>query len=148
ANIRLISILVFLSLTITHGDESLDGQKLVEYAAKQYTKLVAITKSGTQFPDSGDPKSSSWHNTDLYGWTSGFYPGVLWNLYKYTNDQKWKHLAIEATDGLFKVQNYNKNHDIGFMIMCSYGKGLEFTKNESYIKVIENTAKSLADRFN
>ncbi|MEG1586281.1 MAG: glycoside hydrolase family 88 protein [Bacteroidales bacterium] len=81
-------------------------------------------------------------------WTSGFYPGVLWYLYSYTGCDFWKKNAETVTAYLEKEQYNEDDHDIGFRIYCSYGKGYEFTANEAYKKVIIQSAKSLATRYN
>ena len=36
-------------------------------------------------------------------WTSGFFPGVLWQLFEYTGDKKWESKAREFTA---KLANY------------------------------------------
>lgn len=94
------------------------------------------------------PRSEEKGLTSSKDWTSGFYPGILWYIYEYTNDLFWKEQANIVTSFLEKEQ-YNKNdHDIGFRISCSYGKGYELTHNENYKKVIIQSAKSLSTRFN
>ncbi|CAG2102385.1 unnamed protein product [Medioppia subpectinata] len=127
----------------------LDRKQVVDYAVKQYTKLDKTLKIGSQYPNDGSPESSTWRTTPGVKdqWTAGFYPGVLWQLYDYTKNEEWKRLAIKATDGLYEDQFKTDSHDIGFMIMCSYGKGYEFTANETYPKVIVTAAHSLAKRF-
>ena len=141
-----LSLILLLSVPLIYGVRP----KLVEWAANQYSKLNHTLKSGIEYPADGIPTNDHWHVTPgVHGqWTAGFYPGVLWHLYNLTKDTKWEALAIKATDGMFQDQFRTDTHDIGFMIMCSYGKGLEFTKNSSYPKVIVNAAHSLAHRFN
>jgi hypothetical protein len=139
-----LSLLAIILLPVVFG---LDGKQLVEYAVKQYSKLTKTLKTGTQYPKVGDPMSTTWRTGAASGWDAGFYPGILWHLYNYTKSEEWKKLAIEATDGDIKDQFKTDGHDIGFMIMCSYGNGYEFTKNQSYPKIIENAAHHLATRF-
>ncbi|OAQ40294.1 glucuronyl hydrolase [Pedobacter psychrophilus] len=80
-------------------------------------------------------------------WTSGFFPGVLWFLYEYSGDNKWKIEAQKYTTNL-KSQQYNKGtHDLGFMIYDSFGSGYKLTKDTSYKTVLINAAKSLSTRF-
>ncbi len=80
-------------------------------------------------------------------WTSGFFPGVLWYLFEYTGNAKWKTEAEKFTANL-KSQQYNKGtHDLGFMIYDSFGSGYKLTKDSSYRSVIINAAKSLSTRF-
>ncbi|MCQ0111840.1 glycoside hydrolase family 88 protein [Zhouia sp. CL16] len=82
-----------------------------------------------------------------YDWTSGFYPGTLWNLYALTKDQKWKDRASLYTEKLDTIQYWEGNHDVGFMIECSYGNGLKYMNSFQYDSVIVQTARSLSKRF-
>jgi hypothetical protein len=46
-------------------------------------------------------------------------------------------------------EQYNKGtHDLGFMMYCSYGNLNRITPNEEYKKILINSARSLATRFN
>lgn len=81
-------------------------------------------------------------------WTSGFYPGVLWYLYKNSNDNFWKDNAETVTEFLEKEQYNTNDHDVGFRIYCSYGNGWLLTGNPEYKKVIIQAAKSLGTRYN
>lgn len=88
------------------------------------------------------------HNCSIYDWTSGFFPGSLWYLYGMTGDEKIKESAILFTNCMYPIRNYRDNHDIGFMINCSYGNALRFSPNDSIKNVIIETAKNLCFRFN
>ena len=49
-------------------------------------------------------------------------------------------------------QNNTRTHDVGFMVYNSFGKGLELGdlnqyEKDDYVKVVLNTAHSLATRF-
>ena len=80
-------------------------------------------------------------------WTSGFYPGVLWYMYELTGEAKWKEKALKYTD-LLEDQQYNgSNHDVGFRMFCSYGNALRLTGAESYVSVLEQSAKTLIARY-
>lgn len=94
------------------------------------------------------PRSEERGRLPIEEWTSGFYPGILWYLYEYTQDDYWKKNA-ETVTAFLEQQQYNTNdHDIGFRISCSYGKGYKLTHNESYKKVIIQSAQSLCTRYN
>ncbi len=80
-------------------------------------------------------------------WVSGFFPGVLWYLYEYTNDDALKTWAENYTDRVKEEQYTTDNHDVGFMIFCSFGNGYRLTQNPEYLPVIENASKSLITRF-
>ncbi|MCK5692302.1 MAG: glycoside hydrolase family 88 protein [Bacteroidales bacterium] len=80
-------------------------------------------------------------------WTSGFYPGVLWYMYELTGEVEWKEKAINYTDLLEDQQFNGSDHDVGFRMFCSYGNALRITGDESYISVLEQSAKTLIARY-
>lgn len=93
------------------------------------------------------PRSLSIGLCPINDWTSGFYPGVLWNLYEYTKDDFWKENAEKVTAFLESEQYNIKDHDVGFRIYCSYGNGYLLTQNKEYEKVIVQAANSLSTRY-
>lgn len=88
-----------------------------------------------------ETSSSDW-------WCSGFFPGTLWYLYEYSNDEEIGKYATLLTERIEKEQ-YNKNtHDLGFMLYCSYGNALRLTGKKIYKSILINGAKSLSTRYN
>ncbi|MBO5875496.1 MAG: glycoside hydrolase family 88 protein [Alistipes sp.] len=85
---------------------------------------------------------------NLEWWCSGFYPGTMWYLYEATGDEQILALARKHTEQLAPLQWYNKNHDIGFQIFCSYGNGYRLTGDKAYEKVISNACATLITRYN
>ena len=81
-------------------------------------------------------------------WVSGFFPGVLWYLYENSNDEKLKAWATNYTLRVEDQQYTTDNHDVGFMIFCSFGHAYRLTNNEAYRDVIETASQSLITRFN
>lgn len=81
-------------------------------------------------------------------WTSGFFPGILWYLYKYTGEEKWKMSARKWTEMLASDQFLTNTHDLGFMIFCSYGNGYKYGRLNEYAPVVVQASKSLCTRFN
>lgn len=82
-------------------------------------------------------------------WVSGFYPGLLWQLYNTTGDESFRGAAVEWTAGREIKKTYTGSHDIGFMIFCSFGQGLLLDgRNTTYRDVILTAAHSLATRYN
>lgn len=79
-------------------------------------------------------------------WTSGFFPGSMWYLYKLTGDEKWERLAIKYTEALDSVQYLTRHHDVGFMAGCSFLNGMR-QSGKDYAPVIVQTARSLSTRF-
>lgn len=82
-------------------------------------------------------------------WTAGFWPGVLWYDYEFTKDPEIKNIAEKYTESLgFLSRTSAYDHDLGFLVFCSYGNGYRLTGNQAYKKVILDTADTLATLFN
>ena len=81
-------------------------------------------------------------------WVAGFFPGTLWYLYENTGDDAVKAAAEVMTARMAPEQYNTTNHDVGFMINCSYGNGYRLTGREDYRQVIVNAGNSLSTRFN
>ena len=86
--------------------------------------------------------------SDPAWWTSGFYPGVLWYLYEYSNDKELLMLADKYSNYIQNQQYITNNHDLGFMLYCSFGNGFRLTKNKNYERILLNGSKSLLTRYN
>jgi hypothetical protein len=80
-------------------------------------------------------------------WTSGFFPGVLWYLYEYSGREEIKKWAQEYTRRVEDQQFTTSNHDVGFIIYCSFGNGLRITHDPTYRKIIQTASHSLITRF-
>ncbi len=119
----------------------------IEFVAQQYGLMI------NQIEDSAtlvNPKSiinGKMKYIPPREWTSGFFPGSLWYIYELTGDEAWRTYAEKYTEALDTIQYYTGNHDVGFMIYCSYGNGLRLAGNKAYEEVIINAAKSLSTRY-
>ena len=80
-------------------------------------------------------------------WTSGFVPGVLWYLYEVNQDDSLKMYAENYTKRIENEKYTTDNHDVGFMLYCSFGNGLRLTSNDEYKQVLLQGAESLSTRF-
>jgi unsaturated chondroitin disaccharide hydrolase len=81
-------------------------------------------------------------------WTSGFFPGVLWQMYAHTGNDYWREVARKYT-ALVENEKFNDGtHDIGFMIYNSAGQGYRLTGETHYRDIVVQAASSLASRFN
>lgn len=80
-------------------------------------------------------------------WTSGFFPGTLWYLYEYSGENSDLEAAEEMTGRVSREQYTTDNHDVGFIINCSYGNGYRLTGKEDYRQTIINAGNSLSVRF-
>ena len=80
-------------------------------------------------------------------WTAGFFPGTLWYLSEYTGNPALADSALIWTKKMEPMKTFTSNHDIGFMMYCSYGNAYRLTKNESYKDILIESARSLCTRF-
>ena len=60
--------------------------------------------------------------SDIGWWCSGFYPGVLWQIFEETEDPRFMRLAVRHTLPLAGLLDRETDHDIGFQLMSSFGK--------------------------
>lgn len=115
-------------------------------AANQYKYLNQnITPGNT--PQSYVAKDKKWDNRDIQWWCSGFYSGSLWYIFEQTKDPEIKSEAEKALKILEPNQTYTGNHDLGFMMYCSFGNAYRITKNNDYKAIIMKSAEALSTRY-
>ena len=117
-----------------------------DVSIRQYTQMAE--KLSAQ--DSLLPKSfehGQFVTSDSRWWCSGFFPGCLWYLYEYGKDDKMLAFARQYTDRVEREKYTIDNHDIGFILYCSFGNGWRLTGDPHYKDVLHTGAQSLATRF-
>ena len=119
--------------------------------------LAELKESGkgvidhTMMPRNVAPEAHTWEcrPTCAEEWCSGFWPGVLWYDYEATGDTAVLSEAARFTQSLKTiVEKPVFDHDLGFLIHCSYGNGYRLTGRDEYRQVILAAADSLATLFN
>ena len=115
-------------------------------ADTQYRYMMTLTPAN-KMPQSYDEKSSKFVAKEITWWCTGFYPGSLWYIYEQTNNPVIKKEAERALKEIEPNQDYTGNHDLGFMMYCSFGNAYRLTKNEKYKDIIFRSAKALATRY-
>ncbi|MBX3006406.1 MAG: glycoside hydrolase family 88 protein [Melioribacteraceae bacterium] len=81
-------------------------------------------------------------------WVSGFFPGQLWYLYEHSKNEEVKNYAVEFSKRVEREKFTTDNHDVGFIIHCSFGNGFRITKDSTYLEIIKTASNSLITRFN
>lgn len=120
----------------------------LSYAIRQYSLLANNLDGDDRFIATGNPVNPEWDkSTDSSSWTVGFYAGTLWKLYKLTNDSYWKEQALHKQETIRHRQFDTGDHDVGFIIMSTFGNGLALTGDKSFEAVIIQAADSLATRY-
>ncbi|MCT4597679.1 MAG: glycoside hydrolase family 88 protein [Vallitalea sp.] len=91
------------------------------------------------------------YNSERSGfWTAGFWPGLLWLIYKETQDENIKKYAVSCEMQLDKdLHNFvGIHHDVGFMWILSSVAHYKLLKDEESRKRGLIAASHLAGRFN
>ena len=145
-----IAFALFLILTSCQ-EENILISKVFERAGEQYGLMYEVT------PDGMYPRTVNNSGETRYigaeplksgaNWTNGFYPGVLWQLYAYTGDIDWKVKAEKVTRALEVQKNQNHHHDIGFIIMSSFGKADMYAPSEYYKNILVHAANTQLERY-
>lgn len=115
-------------------------------ADSQYHYMMTLTPAD-KMPQSYDEKNKKFIAYDIKWWCTGFYPGTLLYIYEQTNDEVIKKEAERALQVIEPNKTYIGNHDLGFMMYCSFGNAYRLTKNEKYKDIIFQSAQSLSTRY-
>lgn len=145
--------LVLLCACNSTQESKLDVKKELNYCATQTKRTLAELEpiDYTMMPRNIMDSLTTWKclKTSKEEWTSGFWSGILWYDYEYTGDQKIKKEAEKFTASLkFLSETPAYDHDLGFLVFCSYGNAYRVTHNPEYKQVILKTADTLATLFN
>lgn len=137
----------------------LDVDKQLEYCHKQVGRaLDELRQKDGSYDFSMEPRNilkgdrqKGWNcrKATPEEWCDGFWPGILWMDYQNTGDEAVRKAAEGYTESLKGIA-YRPcyDHDIGFLMFCSYGKGYEVNHSQEYKDVILASADSLATLFN
>ena len=125
-------------------------QEMIEFSGdKLHQTLLEISYDTRSHPAHTNSGSGKWDPEVMTRneWTSGFFAGQLWHMYKLTGDTEWMKLAEEWTEDLKRMSEVANDHDIGFRIFTSYGNGFKLTGNPQYYQTILQAAAALSKRF-
>jgi hypothetical protein len=143
---EIVCLLVFSSCTREKPLEKIIDESLA-FSLKQYSLMADVMKDKPDLLPRTIDTAGALIASPSDWWTSGFFPGSLWYLYEYSQDEKIKEAAIQMTSRVEKEKNNTGTHDLGFMLYCSFGNGFRITGEESYKEVLLTGAKSLSTRF-
>ena len=126
-------------------------EKLIERGLQTAVEQSLIMAQELEARDSLLPRT--YENGELktvkyHSWISGFFPGVLWQLYEYNQDERFKKYAEMFTMRVEPAKKMTNTHDLGFMLYCSFGQGYRLTGNKQYAEVIKEGTHSLLTRWN
>lgn len=130
-----------------------DTEKPLDYCISQVDKALEQLRpyDYTLSPRNIAPGDDRWALMPVSKelWTEGFWPGVLWYAYEYSGKDEIREAAEGYTEALKFISEIPAyDHDLGFIIYCSYGNGWRLTGNPEYRDIIIATADRLASLYN
>ena len=147
----LINAVLVLTSNCCDNSVSPSTDKVTIQDAINYS-LVKLSNSISEIPINNYPIRTKgvgeWELTSPAEWTSGFFAGCLWNAYQLSNDTSWIPDAKNFTEGLEEQKFNTGTHDLGFMILNSFGNGYKILNDDEYKGVVLQAANSLATRYN
>jgi len=150
----LFAVCFLVTAVVVHAQKAADEKEAMknllnrqfQFAQKQY-QLLAKNTPADRMPKTYYAKNNKLETSDTKWWCSGFYPGSLLYIYEYTKDSGTLKEAEKRLAVLEKEKHYTGNHDLGFMMFCSFGNAYRITGNTRYKPTIDTAAASLATRY-
>lgn len=146
---KIVLALTFLCFSVKTYAQNMSEliKENFDYAEKQYKFMMTQNPTPNKMPQSFDEKTGKFDAREIQWWCSGFYPGSLWLIYEQTKSDILRKEAERALEVIKPNEHFTGNHDLGFMIYCSFGQGYRLTGNEEYKKVIFNASEALSTRY-
>ena len=156
---RLTAILPFsillASCASTALTESFNVDQALEYCNTQvHRSLAALGADSTDYtmmPRNIQGTDSAWacRKASPDEWCSGFWPGILWYDFESSRDEIVREEAERYTEALeYLSQRPAFDHDLGFLMFCSYGNAYRLTGSPKFRDIILASADTLATLFN
>ncbi|WP_372743934.1 glycoside hydrolase family 88 protein [Lutibacter sp.] len=148
---------IFLIIACQTNKKQTHSTESIKFSADQVLDLNVIKTKSTleklssydSLPRNIDKGEKGWNFVGVKDWCSGFWPGVVWYAYETSGDVYLKEQAEKFTNTIKPIAYTSAdNHDIGFMVYCSYGNGYRITGNESYKEIMLAAADTLATLYN
>jgi len=140
----LVSLLA--SFSIREEKRDVHIKQVFSIAEKQYRGMLNVSRDLNLFPRTTAPDGAL-KSVSVKDWTVGFWPGSLWYMYEFSGNAFWREHAMKWTRSLEANQYNTEDHDIGFMMYCSYGNAYRLTRDSAYLTVLVQSAKSLISRY-
>lgn len=151
-----LAVIGLCACTTQQKRETMDVDKALKYCSEQVVRTLDELREDSSIDYTMMPRNimdslDRWctRKVTKEEWTSGFWPGILWYDYEYTKDSRIKEEAEKFTaslEFLSKLPAYD--HDLGFLLFCSYGNGYRLTGNPHYKEVILAASDTLATLYN
>lgn len=117
-----------------------------KFADQQY-KVLAKNVPADRMPKTYFANTDKVETSNTKWWCSGFFPGSLLYIYEYTKDPEILAEATRRLNILEPEKHYKNDHDLGFMMYCSFGNAYRILGKPEYKTTIDTAAASLSTRF-
>lgn len=142
------------NIVFTHSTGEFNPDLPLAYCASQVSRALESMRpyDFTMMPrnilkDGG--KTWNLRKAKAEEWCSGFWPGILWMDYDHTTSEAVHKAATGYTNALaFLAEQPAFDHDLGFIVINSFLKGYEQTKDAQYKRIALQAADTLATLFN
>ena len=126
------------------------AERQLDYCGRQIHKTLSELPNDSVLPRSIDAGAESWTTTGNCDWTSGFWPGILWYNYEYSQKLTDKLQALAYTEHQRSLADaqHDADHDIGFQLLCSFGHAYSNTGRPEYKDILLAGADKLAALYN
>ncbi|MGB7157732.1 MAG: PA14 domain-containing protein [Tepidisphaeraceae bacterium] len=114
--------------------------------AKLRATLTDLAGNTGAYPDFTDATSGRWRSTPADNWTSGFFPGAMWQLQRRTAEKFWRLQATAWTEGGIATQ-VNAGDDLGFRFIPSYLNLYRAMGRKADRLILTAAAQSKVDTF-
>jgi len=145
-----ICVLLLGSNALIAQDNHLKMGSLIDeqfkFAAAQY-KILSKNVPQDLMPKTLNKTTGKVETSTTKWWCSGFFPGSLLYIYEQTKDPEILKEARSRLSILEKEKHYKEDHDLGFMMYCSFGNVYRLLKKPEDKATIDTAAASLSTRY-
>jgi len=121
--------------------------QLTELSGRMLAYLPQVPLDSLAIPRTTEPDGTL-KGSNSKSWTSGFFPGILWQLYHFSQDKQLQQ-AAQAWSAFVEKEKWDKGtHDLGFKIYCSFGQAWKATQDAHARDVFVRAARTLSTRYN
>jgi unsaturated chondroitin disaccharide hydrolase len=145
----LFGIALFITSCKTARFQKDEYTDALDYCVAQASKTASTILDYRKIPRSIAHGETEWRTVDRRDWTAGFWPGIEWYLYEYTKDNVWKIRADKTQQNLAPLVDSSAiDHDMGFVMYCSYGNGVRLTNGAEYKRILLRAADTVSRLYN
>jgi unsaturated chondroitin disaccharide hydrolase len=117
--------------------------EVTDVAAKASSTVSAL--AATAYPNLTDA-AGAWTTTPASGWTAGFFPGLLWDLFERLGATSWRDAALAREAGI-DAQKTVDSHDLGFMFQ-PFTRAFDLTGSTTARASALTAASTVSARWN